>query len=1189
MNRSFFISNSRSSIALVFAIIFSVHAFAEDEELEKVSLSPFTVNAADNDGYRATSTLAGSRVNSKLRDLGASIAVVTQEFMNDIGATDGESLLSYIGNVEVAGTQGNFSDVNPSSASTNDSRINPQSSQRVRGLEQAALTRDYFNTNIPFDSYNTSRVTVNRGPNSILFGLGTSGGVINNTLSRARIGSNHGEAAFRFDHRGGYRGILNLNKTLIKDRLAIKVSYLNEHLEYQQKPAFEKDERLYFAWDSTLSKNESVSWLGRTSFRGSFEDGKILRNPPDVVPPKDHFTGWFEGLGGQEALNNVLRVPGTSLTTIPNNSIKSEWVVGAIAEGLVEVPQGMDSEQYAAIEGQFIPKIEHNRLATQTPANTYGAKPYFIWPSVNFNNVDRNSQPGWEHSDLTGIQGIVARWRPNGFSTQDFVTSATPVGGAGFVIPLLQNREVFDYHNLLFQGSTNEVTTKFESSQFFIEQELFDGNAGFELAFDRQTRDQQSLTAFSSFLSKAIIIDITSHHAPADSNLDGTPDRTPNENVGRPMAHWGDTTTTTSSDEQDTYRATLFGTLDTEDYTENWLGNVLGSHTITGLYEKRTNDFRTRDTRGVWWADQGDHPGARNISNGDNDNFRRQMNAQVYLGPDTRGINSPDDVRIDGYVDVRVPQIGDTYGIWYWDDAANVGVQNEWRVIEALRSANLSKTELEAKAVSVQSHFLWNHLVGMYSFRNDKQQSWRRLQQDSLRGPTGSMARFLSDPGDNKTDGNFNEALLFLEDEPFDTIDGDTSTWSIVGYYPEDWLGELPWGIDLSFHLYEADSIQPVGGEVNILNEPLASPSGVTNEWGTTLTLLDDRLSIRFNKFKTSRKNARAGFAGLLSNITNFPVVELTRIANVEEQGLGLFPSPEDALLTPYTVPSNLSRETGTDADLLGVSSFDEYYERIIASIPPSLQEIYNVQVIKNADGTIDVNSKPLDGTLQTTQDFVAEGIEIDAVGRITQNWTVSLNIAQQKTITSNFAPVAFPLFIDSYNRAESEGLFDLRAVPDIGSSNSNGFYWERNARAWRLEKAQEGTVSQEQREWRVNLISRYDFREGLMKGFGLGASFRYQSAVNAGYPNKWDEFGDAVADVDNPFKGPDQLNGDLFIRYRRPLKNDAIWTIQFNARNLYRKNGNDDTPILYNPDRRLAILSIPNARQFYLSNTFSF
>ena len=47
--------------------------------------------------------------------------------------------------------------------------------------------------------------------------------------------------------------------------------------------------------------------LGKTTFRGSFEEGEIVRNPPDTVPAGDGFSSWFVGLGDQEDVNRVLK------------------------------------------------------------------------------------------------------------------------------------------------------------------------------------------------------------------------------------------------------------------------------------------------------------------------------------------------------------------------------------------------------------------------------------------------------------------------------------------------------------------------------------------------------------------------------------------------------------------------------------------------------------------------------------------------------------------------------------------------------------------------------------------------------------------------------------------------------------------------------------------------------------------
>ena len=1189
-------------VALALAAPLTTQTFAQEEDDEDVyELSPFNIDASEEEGYLATTTLAGSRIRSNVRDLGASIAIVTQDFLEDTGATDGESLLYFVGNVEVGGVLGNFSNVGNDGVNTNTSRNNPQRSQRVRGLVDAVLTRDYFQSDVPFDSYNTSRVTINRGPNSILFGLGSPGGVINNSTSRANIGTDFGELSMRLDHRGGHRETFDYNKTLIRDRLAVRVSMLNEEIQFRQDPAYEDDKRFYIAWDAIVFENEGSQFLGQTIFHGNVEEISIRRNPPDTVPPSDRYSSWFVGLGGQDELNRALRQPGVTLNNIGNATVTKQEVLGAISAGLVTVPDGMTAEEYATAEGRFIPKTVVNRFRNSGRNNTASGIPYFLFPAINYNSGDAGTQPGWESAELAGIQGIMGRWRTND-GLKDLIWTNAATAGPGFLVPSIQNREVFDYHKNLFQGTTNIVETDYEIQTFVVEQGLLGGNAGIEIAYDKQSRHQKRFNAFSSGDSKSIRLDISSHHAPGDIDYDGVGDRLVNENLARPVIRWNDNTTTNEWNDQETFRATLFGTLDLADMVEGTLGKILGSHTLTGLYEDRANDTSSRGTRGAWWADQGDYPGEGFISNGDNDNFRRIVKSQVYVGPSASGLNSPDDLRITDVLNMGFPQVGDTYGIWYYDNRRSVedGVKNDWRIIEALQNANVSRTELESTLFNLQSRFLDGHIVGTYGWREDEQRSFRRLQQTTVRGPTGSMAQRISDPGNNETDGNFNEALLHLEDTPFSVNKDSTTTWSIIGRYPEKLLGELPWGMDISAHYYEAESFEPAGGQVNVLNQPLASPFGTTEEYGFTVEFFESRLSLRVNWFETVNAFARTNLAGNVGDVIGRVRFFIERIAEAEESGLSLFPSTElrndgsglsDADLGFDTVPNNRQRTSGTDADLVGVNSYDEYYARLINILPPEVQSIYKFDVIRNANGTIDVFSTPLDGSLQSTQNFVAEGMEIDLHGQITNNWSVSLNVAQQETVTSDTGPVAIPLAFQILDRIIDQGLYDVRDSPfqvergAIGASR-----YEGEIRALRIEKAKDNTVSQEQREWRINLVTRYTFNEGLFRGFSVGGGLRYQDAIATGYPNVYDDFGNAVPDILNPWFGPDELNGDLFLRYGRKVFDDKVdWTIQFNARNLYRDRGSRDIPVNASIDGAVAVIRIPNEQQFFLTNTFRF
>ena len=177
-----------SVLVLSFAVL-SQPLLAQNEDEEDVyTLSQFQIDESEVQGYLATSTLAGTRIKTDLKDLGAAISVVTEEFMDDVGATDAQTLLSYTLGTEVGGYQGNFAGGSEQAQSrvylTNE-RTNPQQNQRIRGLGSADLTRGFFLSDIPFDSYNTERVTVSRGPNSLLFGIGSPGVDINNATKQS--------------------------------------------------------------------------------------------------------------------------------------------------------------------------------------------------------------------------------------------------------------------------------------------------------------------------------------------------------------------------------------------------------------------------------------------------------------------------------------------------------------------------------------------------------------------------------------------------------------------------------------------------------------------------------------------------------------------------------------------------------------------------------------------------------------------------------------------------------------------------------------------------------------------------------------------------------------------------------------------------------------------------------------------
>src|SRR5688500_12777147 len=80
----------------------------EKEDETVVELSPFEVKSTQDKGYAASSSLAGSRLNTDLKDVASAISVVTPEFFKDTGATDLKHILVYQTNTEASGIGGNF-------------------------------------------------------------------------------------------------------------------------------------------------------------------------------------------------------------------------------------------------------------------------------------------------------------------------------------------------------------------------------------------------------------------------------------------------------------------------------------------------------------------------------------------------------------------------------------------------------------------------------------------------------------------------------------------------------------------------------------------------------------------------------------------------------------------------------------------------------------------------------------------------------------------------------------------------------------------------------------------------------------------------------------------------------------------------------------------------------------------------
>ncbi|MEM9159319.1 MAG: TonB-dependent receptor plug domain-containing protein, partial [Verrucomicrobiota bacterium] len=466
----------RKALVGVLAVGIAFPALAQDDEEDDIfELSPFEVSGEDSTGYRATSTLAGTRLRTELKDVGSAIQAVTKEFMEDIGATDNTTLLQYTTNTEVAGTEGNFAGVGNDQTLGENSRMrNPHSSTRVRGLQQADNARDFYQSVIPWDGYNVERVDIQRGANSILFGLGSPAGIVNADIADANFGRENGKIGLRFDEHGSVRTTFDYNKVLLEDELAVRVSILNDNEKYQQRYAFEDDQRLFVAmrYEPSFLKSERT----RTSIRAKYEDGSIERNSPRILPPVDLMTPFFNddqlgkvGIIPRRADDGNSRLPGHGITdefyddNVTPNPYYNPWV-GSFAQvhgGLVYV---FDDPVTGSIQDVF-----DSTPKTDGGIDSTGA-------------IDATLAVGGR---LKGIENY-GDW-----------TKAVSLPGSEkglYKDTHITDTSIFDYYNNLLEGPNKGVTAEFDAKNIVLEQTFFNNSLGFEFAYDEQTYADEQLT-----------------------------------------------------------------------------------------------------------------------------------------------------------------------------------------------------------------------------------------------------------------------------------------------------------------------------------------------------------------------------------------------------------------------------------------------------------------------------------------------------------------------------------------------------------------------------------------------------------------------------------------------------------------------------------------------------------------------
>ena len=272
----------------------------DDRNNDMVEMPAFVVNTSNDVGYAASSTLAGSRLNTDLRDLAAPISVFTKELLDDLGATTVNDALEFAVNT--------VTDYDP----TGNGLVENNFQTRIRGIAGAGRSRNYFATGLNVDFYNTERLDFSRGPNSVLFGIGSPAGIINSTTKAARTGNNFGSVTLQHGSFNEYRATVDYNHSL-RDNLAVRVNLL-----WQEKDGYRE-----FEFQDKTGGAIAGTWrpFEKTTIRVEAESIKVTENRARPWTPFDGYLGWE--LEGRPGAHNATTwgVPAAGTTAAASGAI----------------------------------------------------------------------------------------------------------------------------------------------------------------------------------------------------------------------------------------------------------------------------------------------------------------------------------------------------------------------------------------------------------------------------------------------------------------------------------------------------------------------------------------------------------------------------------------------------------------------------------------------------------------------------------------------------------------------------------------------------------------------------------------------------------------------------------------------------------------------------------------------------
>ncbi len=1219
---------------------------------DAISLSPFEVSSNKDQGYFAANTLAGSRLNTNLADLGASISVVNKQLMDDTASLDINDVFRYEVNTEGSTTytpsgsgyatmrSDGLADAN--SGATLGSSTTPftnASANRVRGIGVPGTAINYYPSigQVPMDSYNVQSVEISRGPNSMLFGMGSPAGITNQTTAQARTDRDSNSLSLQTDQYGSRRSSFSFNRSLIKGRLGIYGAALYDDRRFDRQPAYDFTRRQYLAFTARPFSGLTI--------RGNVENYSNQNRRPNTLTPRDYVTQWNSA--GQPYYDPLTRKVMSQTT----GKVLGVYVADAAspyaneARAFIESLPGYNPALWnsarttyngISIFGEAAMTNVAGFVPGKSPATSALFVPGLIW-GTNTRSVMQIADgqlQSWYQPLFTQVYrtawGTAANPAANAptFPTaanvwanptwadvynRDFTMSNgwTGIGNnlVGYKYPGVTNSAIYDWRdvniNQMNFGADQNTNVNLELEQR-IRDDLYLSAGWFRQNFDSRTNytvAQLNVATLFVDTNKFLPTGAANPYFGKPFVMDFDPDRYVNQQL------------------DDHYRAMLAWT---PDFTRrDGFLKALGRHQVVGLWS-RDESMRTSLRQRLEYVEGLSPEGryrymanANNNANGSATGWNYQttsLQRWYYLagpgdpnGTVTRGSgewNSLDytgNIRVYDYANSRFDNVG-------------------MRTIYNTFDASTGRTERLVNSVSagITSYFWKDRLITTVGVRQDDYQARSTTNAQIFRQALSTGAPSDVDLSGKPvvagrpvpilpamtnqqkwTNGYYNTDVVFNRWNRWDELSGTTRTLGAVLRPFQGWgpierqadrslAGEIIRDFGVSYN--KSDNFNaPDTAQTDAFGVPLPKPTGEGRDYGFQFSALRGKLFARVTWFDGTNENERTNPGTSISRLTSN--VDTTLFRNWART-IAMINMGMDPRLSTFGSNLTPAQETQIQSDAEKIWRLPyAYYDGMT---------IYATRSAKVKGTEAEVNYNP---TRNWTMRFTF-GHQDASYSRVLGEFNAWYAVRAPVWQGANAANFLLPQYqnLATYNTAggtevnltnfwSSYGYRPEVLKTNPVENNVVNYYNSVVTPQLALARDLDGQSAPGQRKNRWAFVTRYSFDHGALKGVALGGGQRWEDKSIIGYYGKSSGTSGAqidVSDITRPIYSGANSYTDLWVSYSRKIWSGKVgMKMQVNVSNVF-ENGYLQT-VGVNYDGSPFSFRIIDPRLIRFSTTFDF